>query len=218
MGQPLLYGWAFSNYVRAVRILLLEKNVDYHLKEITFQDLGADDFSNLHPFRKVPVLVDDGNTVYESQAILHYIDELFDARSFQPKTPLEQARMQQWMSVTASYIQPIAIGQIFVQRVYIPENGGHADEAAIARAVNAIAPHLDVLETALTKTYLVSDSITLADIFLAPVLLIMKLAPEGKQLINSRPRLQSWLDRLAKRPSFVETTVPVPKFGLDLLA
>ncbi|MFN6560525.1 MAG: glutathione binding-like protein [Nostoc sp. ChiSLP01] len=126
--------------------------------------------------------------------------------------------MHQWMSVTVSYIQPIAIGQIFVQCVYIPENGGHGDEGTIKRAVTAIASQLDVLETALTQAYLVGDSITLADIFMAPVLLSMKLAPEGEQLINSRPQLKTWLDRLAKRPSFVETTVPVPKFGLELVA
>lgn len=218
MDRPQLYGWAFSNYVRAVRILLLEKKVDYHFETVTFQDLTVDDFTRLHPFRRVPVLVHDRKIIYESQAILHYIDESFDGGSFQPKTPLERARMHQWMSVTVSYIQPIAIGQIFVQRVYIPENGGQGDEGTIKRAVIAIASHLDVLETALTQPYLVGDSITLADIFMAPVLLSMKLAPEGEQLINSRPQLKTWLDRLAKRPSFVETAVPVPKFGLELVA
>ncbi|MFN6518434.1 MAG: glutathione S-transferase family protein [Nostoc sp. CreGUA01] len=218
MDRPQLYGWAFSNYVRAVRILFLEKNVDYDFETVTFQDLAVDDFSQLHPFRRVPVLVHDHKIIYESQAILHYIDESFDGGSFQPKTPLERARMHQWMSVTVSYIQPIAIGQIFVQRVYIPENGGQADEGTIKRAIIAIASHLDVLETALTQAYLVGDSITLADIFMAPVLLSMNLAPEGEQLINSRPPIKSWLDRLAKRPSFIETTVPVPKFGLQLVA
>ncbi len=78
MSKPVLHGPAFSTYVRSVRITLAEKEVAYDLHEINFLEAWPDGYENLHPFMKVPVLEHDGLTLYETTAIMTYINAAFD--------------------------------------------------------------------------------------------------------------------------------------------
>ena len=66
-----------------------------------------------------------------------------------------------------------------------------------------MATDLDVLERGLSgKTWLVGDSLSLADLFYAPVLFSTSLFPEGKEAIAARPTVQRFMERLVERPSF----------------
>jgi glutathione S-transferase len=54
-----LYGFPVSPYVRAARIALSEKGVDYQFSEVGFDHLKTESYGKLHPFRKMPVLEHD---------------------------------------------------------------------------------------------------------------------------------------------------------------
>jgi glutathione S-transferase len=77
LSEPIVYGAAYSVYVRAVRLVLAEKRVAYRLVEVDI--FGAPDAAHLrrHPFGKIPAFEHDGFTLYETSAIARYVDEAF---------------------------------------------------------------------------------------------------------------------------------------------
>ena len=83
MADPILYGPAFSTYARSVRLALEEKGVPYVLEEIDiFSGANATpEYLARQPFGKVPALEHDGFRLYETGAILRYVDEAFDGPS-----------------------------------------------------------------------------------------------------------------------------------------
>jgi glutathione S-transferase len=52
------------------------------------------------------------------------------------------------------------------------------------------------------NSWLAGDSISIADLFYAPVLFTASLFPEGKQAIAERTKVRQDLDRLIERPTF----------------
>ena len=72
---PILYGAAYSVYVRAARLALAEKGVAYELVEIDIYGAAPDWYARLHPFRRIPAFAHDGFVLYEAAAILRYVDE-----------------------------------------------------------------------------------------------------------------------------------------------
>lgn len=74
-----LYGADYSVYVRAVRIALAEKEIEYALEPIDIFDAAgpADSYLKLHPFGKIPALHHGDFELFETTAILQYIDEAF---------------------------------------------------------------------------------------------------------------------------------------------
>jgi glutathione S-transferase len=70
MPPPTLYGAAYSVYVRAARLALVEKGVDYTLVEVDiFGGAIPDWYARLHPFGRIPAFEHDGFRLYEAAAI-----------------------------------------------------------------------------------------------------------------------------------------------------
>ena len=72
-----LYGTPVSTYVRTVRLLLAEANIDYDLKDIGIfnGDNETEAYLAKHPFGKVPTLEVDGINIYETAAITYYVNQ-----------------------------------------------------------------------------------------------------------------------------------------------
>ena len=89
------YGTPQSTYVRTVRLLLAEANIDYDLKDIGIfnGDNKTDEYLAKHPFGKVPTVEIDGNIIYETAAITYYINQKLANGAFAPPDILLQARM-----------------------------------------------------------------------------------------------------------------------------
>lgn len=89
--------------------------------------------------------------------------------------------------------------------------GGTVDEAKIAEAVPRARLALAEIERLMgSGPWLVGDALTLADLWLAPVLAYFALTPEGRAAMAERSGLAAWLARIETRPSFVRTA---PKLG-----
>ena len=76
MSKPIVHGPTYSTYVRSVRIALAEKGVPYELTDVAMLS-GAhkqEPYLALNPFGKLPAFQDGGITIYETSAILRYID------------------------------------------------------------------------------------------------------------------------------------------------
>ncbi|HEX6957525.1 MAG TPA: glutathione S-transferase family protein [Ferrovibrio sp.] len=201
MSEPVLYGAAYSVYVRICRLALEEKAQAYRLEEVdVFGPDGAPaDHLRRHPFGKIPAFAHDGFMLFETGAIARYIDEAFPAPALQPRDLRSRARMNQAMSILDNYAYPHWVWDVFVERV---RRGADGDEARIAAALPKAEICCEALAGILEdKAYLCGAAITLADLYAAPMLACFTMAEEGRAMIAARPRLAAWWERLKTRPS-----------------
>jgi len=212
MAKPVVYGAAYSVYVRAVRLVLEEKGVDYELVEVDIFAGGEPPTEHIerHPFARIPAFEHEGFQLYESGAISRYVDEAFPGPALQPAEPRPRARMNQILSILDNYGYRTLVWDIFVERVRKPQRGETPDEAAIVQALPRAANCLRALANlAGPGSFLVEDRIGLADLHAAPIFAYLRMAPEGGQLLAAEPRLVHWWTAMAARPSLAATRSPL---------
>jgi glutathione S-transferase len=212
MATPIVYGPTFSTYVRSARLALEEKGQDYRLVEV-------DMFKGEHkqpphvernPFGQVPAFEHEGLMLYETDAILRYVDEVFTGPSLQPREPRLRVRMNQVMGIVDSHAYPNMISKIVIQRVVVPMTGGQTDMAIVEGGKPVAETCLKEFERILDgDEFLAGPQISLADLLLAPIMGYFTQVPEGAML-EQHPRLQAWWQRVSARPSMAATA---PKLG-----
>ena len=133
MADPTLYGAPYSVYVRAARMTLAEKGVAYRLEPVDIFADGGPPAAHLarHPFGKIPAFAQDDLSLYETVAILRYVDEAFDGPALQPAEPGARARMTQIQSILDSYAYRCWVWDLYVERC----ERDAPDEARIAAAL-----------------------------------------------------------------------------------
>ena len=210
MAAPTLYGLAGSPYVRAACVVLAEKGAPYEFVAIPMGAHKEPAHLARHPFGRVPAFEHDGFALYETQAILRYVDQVFPGVSLQPSEARAAARMNQIMGIVDWYVMP-GMTTIAFQRLIVPRLGGKPDEAVIEKgqplARTAMA-ELDRLSDG--QPYLAGERLSLADLLMAPHYFYFRLTAEGKALGAEHPRLERWWDRMESRASMRNT---VPQLG-----
>lgn len=209
MSPPVVFGAAYSVYLRAVRLALEEKGVAYRLEEVDVFAAGGPPRAYLrrHPFGRIPAFEHDGFRLYESRAIELYVEEAFAGPPLMPATPQARARAHQIVGVLDGYAYRTLVWDIYVERV---ENGrdGAADEARIAAAVPRARTCLGALAELMGDgPYFVGGALTLADLHAAPMFAYFRRAPEGAALLAEAPSLSRWWEAMALRPSLAATAV-----------
>ena len=207
MAKPILYGPGYSTYTRAARLALQEKGVDYDLVEVDFIGAGmpAEQLAR-QPFGKVPAFEHDGLMLYETSAIMQYVDEAFDGPSLQPSDPAGRARMTQVISIINSYTYSCTVGDLVIQRLVVPILGGTADESVIEAALPGVDKSMGELERILgDQEYLTGSSLSLADLYLAPIFGYFVNTPESQEILAGKASLNAWWQRIDARDSMAKT-------------
>ena len=207
MTKPTLYGPGYSTYTRAARLAMEEKGVDYDLVEVDFIGGGMpEEQLARQPFGKVPAFEHDGLMLYETPAIIRYIDEAFEGPSLQPSDPAQRARMTQIISIIDSYTYPRTVGDLVIQRLVVPMLGGTADESIIEAALPEVDKSMRELERILgDQEFLTGNSLSLADLCLAPIFAYFVNTPESKDILEDKASLNAWWQRMASRDSMTNT-------------
>jgi glutathione S-transferase len=197
-----------SPYGRAVLATLIEKGSDYRLSPVSPGTLKSEVHIALHPFGRVPVLEHDGFRLYETQAILRYIDRVLPDRALTPANPKAAARMDQVMNICDWYLFHGVVNVIAFHRIVGPRVLGLTpDEAVIAAAMPKAHVVFNELSRLLgSKAYFTGDNMTLADLLVAPQLDFLAATPEWTPLTEACPNLVTWLDRMNAHASFKATT------------
>jgi glutathione S-transferase len=206
--KPIVFGAPYSVYVRAVRLALEEKGIDYELVPVDIFASGGPSLEHLsrHPFGKIPAFEHAGFRLYEAGAITRYVDEVFPGPRLQPADPRSHARMNQIISILDSYVYRTLVWDIYVERVARPASGFASDEEKIAAALPRAEVTLSALEELMAEApWLAGPTMSLADLHAAPMFAPVRLAREGQHLLNRHDRLAKWWDRISTRPSFVRT-------------
>jgi glutathione S-transferase len=208
-----IYGPNYSTYVRSVRLLLEEKGAAYELVEVdTLKgESKTPDHLRRHPFGLVPAFAHDGFELYETDAILRYLDKVAPGPSFTPADPKACARMDQLMGVIDAYAYPNMITKLVVQRVVMPMLGAVPDEELIKSAEPKIQSCIAEFERLMGEgPYLAGASPSLADLLLAPVMAYFSGTPEGQGMLEPHAGLQRWWREMETRPAMSRTA---PKLG-----
>lgn len=209
MARPIVYGPAGSTYVWSTRLALAEKGVSHDLVELNFEEMKSPAHLARHPFGKVPAFEHDGFLLYETQAIMRYVDEAFPASPLQPIELHPFARMNQIMGIVDSYgWASIAFGIAF-QRLVAPRLGRPTDEATIAKSIPQAKLCLAEFDRiAGDDEFLAGDRVSLADLMVAPLLWYLAKTPEAPATLGEHAKLQAWLRRIEGRQSFQVTRPP----------
>jgi len=209
MARPIVYGPAASTYVWSTRLALAEKGVAHELVDVPFGAHREQPHLSRHPFAKVPAFEHDGFALYETQAILRYIDEGFPVSPLQPTDLHQFARMNQIMGIVDAYAwRAIAAGIVF-NRILAPRLGLPVDEAAVAAALPRTRLCLSEIARLMgEQPYLAGERISLADLMVIPLLYYLGRVPEGEALLAERPGLRPWIRRMEVRQSFQVTKPP----------
>lgn len=208
MNEPVLFGASYSVYVRSARLALEEKGVAYRLEEVDVfasGGLGAD-YLTRHPFGKIPAFEHDGFQLYESGAIIRYVDVAFPGPRLRPTAPKAAARVDQIISIFDNYAYRTLVWDVFVERIRSGERGQAPDEKRIAAALPAARTCLRALEDLIGDApWFGGTTLSLADTHAAPMIDLFRKAPEGADLLAAHERLTRWWQRMAARPSMLAT-------------
>ena len=209
MADVTVYGPPQSTYLRTVRMALEEKGVAYDLEPVEF---GSDAHRALHPFLKVPAFKHGDVHLYETAAISYYVSATFDGTSLTPSDVMGRAKMLGWISAIIDYIYPTGVVDIVIERVAVPARGGTSDEDKIVAAKPKLAEQLGVVNAALgASSYLAGDELSLADLYLAPIVFYLKGIPDGEEPLAGKDNIDAWFNRIAARDSFAKTIPPMPQ-------
>jgi glutathione S-transferase len=206
MSEIVVHGVSGSPFLRSVEMGLKEKGASYRLQALAPGESKGEAYLKLHPFGRIPAFEHDGFVLYETQAILRYLDDLFPEPPFEPEDPRQAARMNQVVGINDWYLFPRFAAVVAFQRLVGPALLGlQTDEAAIAAAMPEGERCIRELERLLgDQPFFAGERLSLADLMIAPQLDFLMLTPEGRGLIEGTG-LQAWLGRMTGRPSMQAT-------------
>ena len=203
-GTVTLLGDARSAYTRTVRMALAEKAVPY-----SFQNAAphSPDIRALHPFGRIPALRDGDIELWESAAIVNYLDESFDTGiALRPGSILDRTRCTQWISAVNCYLYDSMIRRYLLQVLFPGDPSGQPDRGVIDKALAEIPAQLDALEKAYSRgDYVAGSGLSAADLFVAPILAGLQSMPEGGQLMTHYPNVLRAQAGIRQRASFTGT-------------
>ena len=207
MPEFIVHGIPGSPYVRAALLTLEEKGADYKLAAMAPGTLKQEPHRSRHPFGRIPAFEHAGWWLYETQAIMRYVDAVAPGPRLQPADPRAAARMNQIMGVADWYLMPQVSRTITFNRVVAPRFGRPIDEDAVTRAIPDARHCIGEIARLLDgNAWMAGDALSLADLLIAPQLSMLSQAPEGAEILRQHPNLSGWLTRVETRASMQATT------------
>ena len=206
MATPIIYGTEMSTYVRTVRMTFEEKPAQYELFDVSVVRGESKQPAHLarNPFGTVPAFEHDGMKIYETSPIIRYIDQVCPGTRLTPEDPRDRARMNQIISIIDYHGYDSMIRQIVLHRL-LPQLVGGTDETVIAAGTpraRLCLSEFDRIKGA--SRFLAGEQVSLADLYLAPVLFYLALTPEAS-LIGEQKGIATWWTAMQQRSSYKNT-------------
>jgi glutathione S-transferase len=193
-----------SVYVRATLMALEEKGAPYRVTPTAPHSPQA---LALNPFGKIPAMRRGALTLFESRAIIAYVDRAFPGPSLMPDDAEAAAKIEQWISAVNTSVFPRVIG--YMQANAMPRgSNGRRDEATVRAALPAVQATIEILNQAVGSDHLAGPDFSLADIYLMPMMGYLVMFPESAEMIKASRNLARYFALNSTRPSYVATTPP----------
>jgi glutathione S-transferase len=195
-----LYYHPFSTFSQRVRIALLEKQISAELVEVDLLSRAQfrPEYLSKNPYARVPTIEENGLVLYESTAILEYLEA---TRPSPPLLPadvrLRAAAAMHLKLCDLEFAEPARV--ILLPKRFLPKERWRAGPMEEAKA--RIQKHFAILETQIEgKKYLVDNRFSLAEVCYAPLLQFLSTLE-----VETGPATASWAARLVERPSIRQT-------------
>ena len=193
-----------SPYVRRVRVVFIEKKLDYQLED---GNVWAPDtrIQEHNPLGKVPCLVmDDGSALFDSRVIVEYLDTLSPVGSLIPKSGKERAAVKCWEALADGTLDASIAIVMELKRPVAQQS-----PETIERQYGKIDAALTAMETGLgEQSFCMGVGFTLADIAVGCVLGYLDLRFAHIDWRSTNPNLARFDKKLSSRQSFLETKPP----------
>lgn len=189
-----LYHTELSGNCHKVRLMLSVLGLECDRVSIDFakSEHKSADFLKLNPLGQVPVLVDGGTVIRDSQAILIYLARKYGREDWLPLAAEPMAKVMQWLSFAADEIH----SSLFVARLHFRFGMDFDWELAQRKGKQVLRVMDDHLQG---RDWLECDRPTIADIACYPY---VGLAPEGRIALEPYPYVLTWIDRIKHLPDY----------------
>jgi glutathione S-transferase len=202
-----LYGLRPFDRSAKARWLLLEMGVPFenHWMNHEKKEHESEAFLKINPMGRVPALEVNGQAIFESGAICAYLADLFLEKGLAPAL-LSPARMdyQKWMYFA------VATLDVFQTRIMIIEDmpAGEVQKEKETALRTELRDAMHTLDLTLNKnSFLVANRFGAADIAVSYPLFFCQLWPELKSVMIEFPNVMTYLERLEKMPSAIQSEV-----------
>lgn len=211
MSLTLYYG-SGSPYAWRAQFALERKALPYELKILSFSagDTRKPEFLALNPRHQVPVLVDDDYVLYESNAIVEYLDEAYPGRGSPlfPGDAKQRGLIRRMVLEVDSYFGK-AIDPLLDQLFGKPEE---RDAAKLAEGRKAVVDEIVMFTKAMRGDYL-AGPLSAADFAMYPLVAFLKRGekmkmPELDADGMLTPEFKAWKARIEALPYFDKTIPP----------
>ncbi|MFD2205436.1 glutathione S-transferase family protein [Kiloniella antarctica] len=197
MERVIVYGAEFSVYVQAVLLTLIQKDIAYELVNVNPFQIGGPEKDHLarNPFGYIPAFDDGKVRLYEAEAIARYIDEAYLGPELMPLQPEGRAYANQILSILNSYAYPNWVRTLYIETITKPKRGETPNHAAIEKALpiaRITLSEISRLKQIGGGGFLTGATVTLPDLFCAPMYATLCDTLEGAELVKKQPALQEW--------------------------
>lgn len=203
------YAGSGSPYAWRVWLTLEHKQVPYELRMLSFSagDTRKPEYLAINPRGLVPSIVDEGMALWESSAIVEYLEDRYPERSVFPRDVRERARVRRLIREADQYL---ATGsELIVDQVFFQPDASKRDAEAIAKGREMSAAELAHLERELRTPFLAGETAGAADYTWYPLLaLLHRLEFRSQKMFEPGPRTQAWKKRIESLPYFDKTYPP----------
>ena len=211
MALTFYYG-SGSPYAWRAWLALEYKGVPYELKTMSFSagDLKTPEFLKVNPRHRVPAIVDDGFALYESVAIVEYLDEKYSAGNKLFPGDVKQRSLIRRMVQEADQYYSTAMEVLVDEILFTPQDKWNA--ARIAEGKKKLTAELAKWEAVGTSDYLACTVPTAADFALYPLIALTLRMEKKDPSLNIQsaigPRVTAWMRRIEALPFFKKTWPP----------
>lgn len=192
-----ILGKPSSINVRKVLWTCAELGLPYELEEWGdgLRSTAAPQFLALNPNAMVPVIVDDGLVLWESNTICRYLCAQYGA-ALLPAAPRQRALVEQWMDWQATELNN---AWRYAFMALVRRSAAHTDPLQVAASAAQWNRLLGILDARLgaTGAYVAGDAFTVADIVLGLSVNRWKMTPIAHA---DYPALAAYSERLGARP------------------
>ena len=202
-----------SPYSWRVWLALEHLGIPYELKVMSFSDKDQlkPEFVALNPRHQVPTIVHDGYALWESLAILEYLDEIIPARRLYPGTAQERARIRRLIREDEEHLDGKGLTPIYDELYKRPE-GEAPDEARLEAARRKLVEEMEYFGRELRGPFLAGAEPTAADFVMYPDIAYVKRIGAKKPASGLEgilpPAIAQWAARIEALPFFDKTFPP----------
>jgi glutathione S-transferase len=201
-----LIGSLTSPYVRKVRVVMAEKKLDF---QFTLEDVWESDaMLKINPLGKVPCLVmDGGEAVFDSRVIVEVLDTLSPVGKLIPPSGRERTEVRTWEALADGVIDAAILARL--EATWKGRSEGQRSPAWIERQMSRVDSGVKAMAEGLgDKPHCAGIHFTLADVAVGCALGYLSFRFPEVAWRDQHPNLQRLYDRLAARPSFVDSAPP----------